>query len=447
DIIGVIVFAVDITERVQAEAALQNAQAGLELQVEERTRSLGQANEALRAQIQERLLVEEALKTAHAELEQKVTDRTADLVRANLELTVEIHERERVVEALRASEARLAKTEAVSLVMVTHVGLDGRWLKIPPTLCELLGYTEEELLAGTFKDVTHPDDFEADWSQCKRLISGEIKSFDLEKRYIRKDGKIIWIYLNCSAVNDEDGKLIHFITYIRDITRRKQAEEELQQSRGQLRALATHLESVREEERARIAREVHDELGQAMTALNMDLAWLRKRLPKTGALAPLREKTAGMAGLISDTIESVRRIVSELRPSALDQLGLEAAIEWQASEFEKRFGIACRLSWQAQDVALNEQLSTSLFRILQEALTNVARHADATSVIIRLEREAGGLRLDITDDGAGISEEVQANPRSFGIMGMRERALAFGGTLVVEGLAGKGTTVRVRVPL
>ena len=130
-------------------------------------------------------------------------------------------------EALRENQERLARTEDFSLVMATHVGLDGRWLRVPPTLCELLGYTEEELLAGYFKHVTHPDDFEADWNQCQRLIRGEIQSFDLEKRHLHKDGHIIWVYLNCSIVTDAKGKPVHFLTYIRDITRRKRAEEQL----------------------------------------------------------------------------------------------------------------------------------------------------------------------------------------------------------------------------
>ncbi len=144
-----------------------------------------------------------------------------------MSLAAVIAERRQVNVALGESEARLARAEAFSVVMVTHVGLDGRWLKVPPGLCELVGYTEEELLSQTFKDVTHPDDVEADWKQCQRLISGEIKSFDLEKRYIHKNGKTIWIYLNCSVVEDDDGTPVHFLTYIREITDRKIAEQAL----------------------------------------------------------------------------------------------------------------------------------------------------------------------------------------------------------------------------
>src|SRR6185295_6950030 len=148
-----------------------------------------------------------------------------------------ITEQKQAQDALRRSEVRLARAEAFSLVMLTHVGLDGRWLKVPPTLCDLLGYSEEELLAGTFKDVTHPDDFESDWSQCQRLIRGEIRSFDLEKRYIHKDGHTIWIFLNCSVVEDDEGMPIHFLTYIKDVTDRKLAEQELLKSNKRNQAI------------------------------------------------------------------------------------------------------------------------------------------------------------------------------------------------------------------
>jgi PAS domain S-box-containing protein len=152
-------------------------------------------------------------------------------------LNADITEQKRAQQALRQSEVRLARAEAFSLVMLTHVGLDGSWLKVPQTLCDLLGYSEDELLAGTFKDQTHPDDFEADWSQCQRLIRGEIKSFDLEKRYLHKDGHTVWVYLNCSVVEDDAGKPVHFITYIRDITDRKFGEQALLESNERNQAI------------------------------------------------------------------------------------------------------------------------------------------------------------------------------------------------------------------
>jgi PAS domain S-box-containing protein len=154
-----------------------------------------------------------------------------------MSLAAVIAERKSVEEELRRSEARQSRTEEFSLVMVTHVGLDGQWLKAPQTLCDLLGYTESELLGMTFKDVTHPDDFESDWSQCERLISGEIRSFDLEKRYLHKDGHTIWVYLNCSVVEDDHRKPLHFLTYIKDITESKRAEQALMASIARNRAI------------------------------------------------------------------------------------------------------------------------------------------------------------------------------------------------------------------
>jgi PAS domain S-box-containing protein len=154
-----------------------------------------------------------------------------------MSLAAVIAERKRVEEALLKSEAMQARTEEFSLVMVTQVGLDGRWLKVPQSLCDLLGYTEKELLSQTFKDVTHPDDFESDWIQCQRAIRGEIRSFDLEKRYIGKDGGTIWIYLNCSVVEDDHGRPVHFLTYIRDITDRKLADQALVESNKRYRAI------------------------------------------------------------------------------------------------------------------------------------------------------------------------------------------------------------------
>ncbi len=189
----------------------------------------------------ERHRIERELQRAKDELERRVEERTAELAKTNDELRSEIAERQRAVQELTESKERLARTEAFSLVMLTHVGLDGRWLKVPPTLCDLLGYSEEKLLAGYFKNITHPDDFDADWSQCQRLILGEIKSFDLEKRYIHKDGEIIWVYLNCSIVVDKDGAPLHFLTYIRNIAKRKQAEQALRESEQQLRLITNNL--------------------------------------------------------------------------------------------------------------------------------------------------------------------------------------------------------------
>jgi PAS domain S-box-containing protein len=229
-----------------------------------------------------------------------------------------------------------------------------------------------------------------------------------------------------------------------DITERKRAEEQLQRSFKQLRELTARLQSVREEERAKVAREIHDELGQALTAIKIDLASLI-RAPRADQKEEL-EKTESILKLVDQTILSVRRIATELRPAILDDLGLVAAVEWAAEEFDARTGTNCRLDLPDEDIVIDQDRTTAIFRIFQETLTNVSRHAEATQVDVRLGREDGNIVLEVRDYGRGIGEEQFAASRSLGILGMRERALLLGGVLTIRGAPGKGTIVRVVIP-
>jgi signal transduction histidine kinase len=224
---------------------------------------------------------------------------------------------------------------------------------------------------------------------------------------------------------------------------------EARQSQEQLRALSVHIQAVREEERTRIARELHDELGQALTGLKMDLAWLDSRLGEVpdDARCLLLERTTSMKQLIDTTIQTTRRICSELRPGILDNLGLSVAIEWQVQEFQQRTGIRCRLTSGLKDLEIAAERSTAIFRMFQEILTNVARHANATGVSVKLKRQRGSLLLEVRDNGRGITESEVIGGRSLGLMGMREWALLLGGNMTIEGKPGKGTTVVVQIPL
>jgi signal transduction histidine kinase len=217
-----------------------------------------------------------------------------------------------------------------------------------------------------------------------------------------------------------------------------------QLSLDQLRALAARLHSAREEERIRVAREIHDELGQALTAIKIDLTSLLGDLPEAQGLAAPRSQS--ILKLLDQTIHSVQRIGTELRPAILDVLGLVAALEWAAKEFQTRTGTKCQISLPDVDIVLDPERATALFRIFQETLTNVARHADATQVDMRLDEENGNLILEVRDNGKGISEEQASAGTSLGILGMRERILLLGGTLTISGTPGTGTTVRVRIP-
>lgn len=265
-----------------------------------------------------------------------------------------------------------------------------------------------------------------------------------------RHGAAIPIEWSDAPIRDEPGAVIGRVLIFRDITQRERAEAELKHSREQLRSLAAHLENVREEERTRIAREVHDELGQMITGLKMDLSWMEKRLPGIADVAarePLMVKAKAMFELLDRMVESVRKIASDLRPGVLDDLGLAPALEWQACDWQARTGIECQVSASLHGVTVSPEQGTALFRIFQETLTNVARHAQATRVNARISAAGGWVILEIQDNGRGITGEDRRRAKSFGLLGMNERATLLGGEFTISGEPGRGTTVRVRIPL
>jgi signal transduction histidine kinase len=226
---------------------------------------------------------------------------------------------------------------------------------------------------------------------------------------------------------------------------RKRAEDQLRESHKQLRSLSVYLQHVREEERTRIAREVHDELGQALTSCKLEASWLAHHLSRNQN--DLVEKAERLTAEIDSTIQTVRRISTELRPGILDHLGLAAALEWQAQEFETRTGIHCRVSAHLRDPLLDPELTTTFFRIFQETLTNVIRHAEATHVNVNLKDDAARIILEVRDNGRGISREEISDPRSMGLLGMRERAALLGGDFRIQPMrGGKGTRACVAIP-
>jgi PAS domain S-box-containing protein len=273
------------------------------------------------------------------------------------------------------------------------------------------------------------------------VMHGE--SGTLEFEILGLKGTHRWLETHAAPLRNQPGEVIALLGITRDITRRKRAEETLKKNSDQLRALSAHLQQVREEERTRIAREVHDELGQALTALKMDLV----SLTDAGDAQALKSKVRSMSALIDETVQTVRRIASDLRPGILDDLGIVAALQWQAQEFRKRSGLHCKMTCRSPEIPLDKERATALFRVCQEALTNVARHARATEVEIRLGTKAKAVVLEVRDNGQGITAEEMTNPKSLGLMGMRERVLLLGGTCDIGGDSKKGTKVTVTVPL
>jgi PAS domain S-box-containing protein len=348
----------------------------------------------------------------------------------------------------------------------------------------LKGYRAEEVVGKQVSLFYPPEDVQS--GKPARLLAEAAQRGQSEDEgwRVRKDGSRFWAYVAVTALRNTKGILQGFAKVTRDMTEwrgkeetlekakellelrvrqrtavlaqlnaelrteiaeRARAEEQLKDSLEQLRSLAARIQSVREEERTSIAREIHDELGQSCTALKMDLALIGLKLTKNQR--PLRAKIDSALRLVDEMIGTLRRIASDLRPRTLDDLGLNAALEWQAQEFEGRTGIRCRVTFLGKPLALDSERATAIFRIFQESLTNVVRHAHATRVEARLERQLDYLLFQVHDNGSGFDPKQPRSHRSLGLVGMQERALLLNGELKIEGIPGSGTTLTLRIPL
>jgi PAS domain S-box-containing protein len=364
-------------------------------------------------------------------------------------VSYDITERKRSEKALRESEQLFRTSFENATAGVCLVGTDGRFLSVNHTLCEILGYSKEELERLSFNEVTFEEDKPIGATFVSRALLGETSTANFEKRYVHKDGRVIWAYVSTALVRPAGDGRSYFISYIQDITERKEAEEQLKASSAQLRALMISLRSAREQEGIRIAREIHDELGSALTSMKWDLEEIDRaaaRVSEAGISSSLQGRIAAMSSLVDTTIDVIRRISAELRPPVLDDLGLAAAVEWQAQHFQSRTGITCTYDCSVPQVDLDVERSTGVFRIFQEALTNVLRHAHATKIEVSLDEEDTDLVLRIQDNGRGILESERSGPGALGLLGMRERADLMGGSIEISGMQGSGTTVILRVP-
>jgi PAS domain S-box-containing protein len=301
-----------------------------------------------------------------------------------------------------------------------------------------LGARLQSVIGSSMLDVVWPDDHPKLDALLRRAAQRNCRG---EIRLRSRKGAPLSVHLSLNPLRLDSTRAVCLIAS--DISEMKRAEQELRASSEQLRNLTAHLLSVREEERARISREVHDELGQSLTAVKMDLAWLAGRLPQRDG--PMLKRIRSTQQLADSIIQSIRRISTELRPAVLD-LGLAAAVEWQVQEFEARSGIRCKVRLLTRDVVASNA-STAMFRICQEILTNVARHAKATRAEVVLQKQRDRLVLLIRDNGRGFDQADPSLSKSLGLMGMGERAAILGGQVNISSVPGKGTTVSAWIPL
>jgi two-component system, NarL family, sensor histidine kinase UhpB len=360
------------------------------------------------------------------------------------------------ISARHESAKALGLSEARFRAIVSNTpGLVYQFLQRPdgsvafPYLSEgchaLLGISAEQLceVPALFLGLILPEDRRS-YLESMAASAAEMRAWNWEGRiWIEQWKDIKWINLRCTP-RALPGEGLQWEGIMTNITESKLEEAEIKRSREQLAELSAHVESVKEKERTRIAREIHDDLGGNLTAIKMAMALVKRRLPPDNGV--LAEKANYVDALIDRTIEAVHRISVDLRPSILD-FGIVAAIDWQAKEFEKQLGIPCEFSTNTKDIDLHSDQATALFRIFQEALTNIGKHANASKVSVQLMRTNRNVRLAVCDNGRGLAATDRLKAKSFGIRGMVERASALGGHLSVGNAAGGGTEVSLSIPL
>jgi two-component system sensor histidine kinase UhpB len=363
----------------------------------------------------------------------------------------DITDRRQAEQALRESEQRFRQVvENIREVFWMSDPSKGTMLYVSPGYEEIWGRTCESLYASprSWLDSIYPDDqrriFEASHTQQMR------GSYNEEYRIIRPDGSIRWIHDRAFPIRDGSGTVYRIAGIAEDITERKTLQDKVRDSNHALAALAVRLQTIREDERTRISRDVHDQLGQALVTSKFYLQWMDQALSAgnfSNVLPLWQSRLKAVIQEMDVTLAAVQKICFDLRPAELDQLGLGAALERQVQEFASRTGISCETAVHIDEKRITMEQATALFRVLQEALTNIARHAHATHVDVHLTQQNGQARLEVQDDGIGIQESKVHDEKSLGLLGMRERLRPLGGQLQIARSKGKGTTLVALLPL
>jgi len=397
------------------------------------------------SEITDRKLVEDSLRRAHDELENEVFERTTELEKINEQLRAQVFECEMAEEALRDSENKYSTLVEDALIGV-YINKDGKIEFANDKFASIYGYSKNELIGMESTMLVHPEDRPRVEELRKKRLRGDKVPSEYEIRGLKKNGDTIWVMRSLSLIKYQDGPAISGI--VQDMTKRRKAEQALRESDKELRILSNQLLSTEEKERKRIARELHDGIGQALSAIKFSVEnSLRelRRSPDHPELKPLES----VIPLTQKTIEEVRRIVKDLRPSILDDLGILATITWFCREFQKVYeSIRIIIGIEIQESDIHSPLKTVIYRILQEALNNIAKHSQADLVHLSLRKEDNAVVLTVHDNGTGfdLSEAISLQPsrRGFGLASMRERAELSGGKFEIESVIGQGTAIRVR---
>ena len=361
-------------------------------------------------------------------------------------------ERKRAEVALQESEAYYRSIFENALFGISITGPDFKFEKVNKAWCKLIGYTEDEMLNKMdVADVTVPDDISKSQGIMEQLLNGKINEGHIEKRYKTKSGEIVEAITFVRGIYGKHGKYLGNAASILDITDRKQAEAKLQSAYHRLQNLTRALETAKEEERTRIARELHDEFGQALSSLKWDLACLRRELQSQAQWKEadaIETRIHSMSNLLIQTIHATRRIATSLRPPLLDDLGLMPALEWLVRDFQERTGVSCKLFIDPTIArgSIPSESATAFFRILQELLTNILRHAQASQIDINFQMKDELLLLEVHDNGIGFIAPSIGPADSFGLLGIQERAQALGGHFTIRGKPKGGTQVVVTIP-
>ncbi|MBK8119129.1 MAG: PAS domain S-box protein [Sulfuritalea sp.] len=346
------------------------------------------------------------------------------------------------LKALRVSESRYRRLFETAQDGILLLNADTAQIEdVNPYLIDMLGYSHAEFLGKKIWEVGPFADIEQSKEMFARLQStGYVSYDDLPLR--TKAGALIAVEFVSNTYDCEGIRVIQ--CNIRDVTTRKHAERALTESQAHLHQLTIFLQTAREQDRTHFARELHDELGQNLTALRMDFNALAACLATTDTA--IASRLATIDQMITSTVDATRLMCEELRPGMLDDLGFEAAISSHAKNFTRQFGVPCDLLLDSEDYGLDKLLSTSIFRIVQESLTNIARHARASHAMVALQDRGGDLLLTIADDGCGMSAELTGEERTFGMLGMRERVDMLGGRIAIDSANGRGTHIEVSIP-